>query len=61
MKKKIEVYLKCIKIPNLQDKVRKSLHTLQPAATDKENLVGGGRTLRSSVLLKETIKEVIKE
>lgn len=50
-----------IKIDTSNDKVRKSLHTLQPAATDKENLVGGGRTLRSSVLLKETIKEVIKD
>lgn len=44
-----------------EEKVRKSLHTLQPAATDKENLVGAGRTLRSSVSLKETIKEVIKD
>ncbi|XP_033230033.1 uncharacterized protein LOC117181466 isoform X2 [Belonocnema kinseyi] len=46
---------------HLQDKVRKSLHTLQPAATDKENLVGAGRTLRSSGSLKEAVKEAIKD
>ncbi|CAD1480019.1 unnamed protein product, partial [Heterotrigona itama] len=40
------------------DKVRKSLHVLQPAATDKENLVGGGRMLRSA---KETVKKEIIE
>lgn len=41
-----------------QDKVRKSLHVLQPAATDKENLVGGGRRmLRSALPAKETIKK----
>ena len=33
--------------------MRKSLHPLQPAATDKESLVGGGRILRSSMSLKE--------
>lgn len=38
------------------DKSKRSLHTLQPAATDKENLVGGRRTLRSSVSGKEAIK-----
>ncbi|KAF3420812.1 hypothetical protein E2986_02400 [Frieseomelitta varia] len=41
-----------------QDKVRKSLHVLQPAATDKENLVGGGRMLRSA---KETVKNEVVE
>ncbi|XP_012349156.1 geminin isoform X1 [Apis florea] len=45
-----------------QDKVRKSLHVLQPAATDKENLVGGGRRmLRSALPAKETIKNEVKE
>ncbi|XP_061928364.1 LOW QUALITY PROTEIN: uncharacterized protein LOC133665632 [Apis cerana] len=45
-----------------QDKVRKSLHVLQPAATDKENLVGGGRRmLRSALPAKETIKSEVKE
>lgn len=42
----------------VEDKVRKSLHVLQPAATDKENLVGGGRMLRSS---KETVKNEVVE
>ncbi|XP_076183428.1 geminin DNA replication inhibitor isoform X2 [Ptiloglossa arizonensis] len=42
-----------------EDKVRKSLHVLQPAATDKENLVGGGRMLRSALSAKETIKPEI--
>lgn len=36
-----------------QDKVRKSLRDLQPSATDKENLVGSGRTLRSSQQFKD--------
>ncbi|XP_043788430.1 geminin isoform X1 [Apis laboriosa] len=45
-----------------EDKVRKSLHVLQPAATDKENLVGGGRRmLRSALPAKETIKNEVKE
>ncbi|XP_053988010.1 geminin isoform X2 [Hylaeus anthracinus] len=39
-----------------EDKVRKSLHVLQPAANDKENLVGGGRMLRSAQQTKETVK-----
>ncbi|XP_017752428.1 PREDICTED: geminin [Eufriesea mexicana] len=44
-----------------EDKVRKSLHVLQPAATDKENLVGGGRMLRSALSSKETIKSDVTE
>ncbi|CAL7947255.1 unnamed protein product [Xylocopa violacea] len=44
-----------------EDKVRKCLHVLQPAATDKENLVGGGRMLRSSLSAKETIKIEVTE
>ncbi|XP_043281853.1 geminin [Venturia canescens] len=40
-----------------EDKIRKSLHTLQPAATDKENLVGGGRVLRSTLPGKGSIKD----
>ncbi|KAK0078612.1 hypothetical protein PV325_002306 [Microctonus aethiopoides] len=45
------------------DKTRKTLHTLQPAATDKENLVGGGRVLRSGggVPLKGAIKDEMSE
>lgn len=39
-----------------QDKVRKSLHVLQPTATNKENLVGGRRMLRSALTGKETHK-----
>lgn len=39
-----------------QDKVGKSLHVLQPTATDKENLVGGRRMLRSALTSKETHK-----
>ncbi|XP_076673937.1 geminin DNA replication inhibitor isoform X1 [Andrena cerasifolii] len=44
-----------------EDKVRKSLHVLQPAATDKENLVGGGRMLRSALPAKEAIKAEVTE
>ncbi|OAD60152.1 hypothetical protein WN48_06289, partial [Eufriesea mexicana] len=33
----------------------------QPAATDKENLVGGGRMLRSALSSKETIKSDVTE
>lgn len=45
------------------DKIRKSLHTLQPAATNKENLVGAGRVLRSSggVPMKGVIKDEMSE
>ncbi|OXU30945.1 hypothetical protein TSAR_002783 [Trichomalopsis sarcophagae] len=39
-----------------EEKVRKSLHPLQPAATDKENLVGAGRQLRSTGTGKDAIK-----
>ncbi|XP_015595759.1 geminin isoform X2 [Cephus cinctus] len=38
-------------------KTRKSLHVLQQAATDKENLVGAGRILRSTALGKEAFKD----
>ena len=31
-----------------QDKVRKSLHELQPSATDKETLVGADRMIKSN-------------
>lgn len=44
-----------------EDKVRKSLHVLQPAATDKENLVGGGRMLRSSQPGKDAVKNELSE
>lgn len=44
-----------------EDKVRKSLHVLQPSATDKENLVGGGRMLRSSLPVKESNKNEVIE
>lgn len=44
-----------------EDKVRKCLHVLQPAATDKENLVGGGRMLRSSLSGKEAVKTEVTE
>ncbi|XP_015435924.1 PREDICTED: geminin isoform X1 [Dufourea novaeangliae] len=44
-----------------EDKVRKSLHVLQPAATDKENLVGGGRMLRSALSVKEGQKPEVTE
>lgn len=42
-------------------KVRKSLHVLQRAASDKENLVGAGRTLRSTASAKELIKHEMSE
>ncbi|CAK9809813.1 hypothetical protein ANTPLA_LOCUS6343 [Anthophora plagiata] len=48
--------LSAAKTVTSEDKVRKSLHVLQPAATDKENLVGGGRMLRSALPTKETLK-----
>lgn len=44
-----------------EDKVRKSLHVLQPSATDKENLVGGGRMLRSALPVKESNKNEVIE
>lgn len=44
-----------------QDKVRKSLHVLQRAATDKENLVGGGRMLRSGLQGKDATKTEVSE
>ncbi|XP_076627595.1 geminin DNA replication inhibitor isoform X1 [Colletes latitarsis] len=44
-----------------EDKVRKSLHVLQPAANDKENLVGGGRMLRSALSAKETVKSELHD
>ncbi|XP_071878951.1 geminin DNA replication inhibitor isoform X2 [Bombus fervidus] len=44
-----------------EDKVRKSLHVLQPTATNKENLVGGRRMLRSSLTSKETQKGEVNE
>ncbi|XP_034182822.1 geminin DNA replication inhibitor isoform X1 [Osmia lignaria lignaria] len=44
-----------------EDKVRKSLHVLQPSATDKENLVGGGRMLRSALPVKDANKNEVKE
>ncbi|XP_066596672.1 geminin-like isoform X2 [Prorops nasuta] len=44
-----------------EDKIRKSLHTLQPAATDKENLVGGGRSLRSGNMVNKTLKDDVVE
>ncbi|XP_015520387.1 geminin isoform X1 [Neodiprion pinetum] len=42
-------------------KVRKSLRVLQPAAKDKENLVGAGRTLRSTASAKELLKNEMSE
>ncbi|XP_050577457.1 geminin isoform X2 [Bombus affinis] len=44
-----------------KDKVRKSLHVLQPTATNKENLVGGRRMLRSALTGKETHKGEVTE
>ncbi|XP_017886121.1 geminin isoform X1 [Ceratina calcarata] len=44
-----------------EDKVRKCLHVLQPAATGKENLVGGGRMLRSSLAGKDAVKTEVTE
>ncbi|XP_011701850.1 PREDICTED: geminin-like isoform X2 [Wasmannia auropunctata] len=37
-----------------EDKVRKSLHELQPSATDKETLVGADRMIKSTQQAKET-------
>lgn len=37
-----------------QDKVRKSLHELQPSAIDKETLVGADRMIKSTQQVKET-------
>lgn len=37
------------------------MHVLQPAATDKENLVGGGRMLRSALPAKEAVKSEVTE
>ncbi|XP_011311984.1 geminin [Fopius arisanus] len=42
---------------SIEDKSRKTLHNLQPAATDKENLVGAGRVLRSGVTAKAAPKD----
>lgn len=36
-----------------QDKVRKSLHELQPSAMDKETLVGADRMIKSTQQAKE--------
>ncbi|XP_034946267.1 uncharacterized protein geminin [Chelonus insularis] len=44
-----------------QEKIKKPLHTLQPTATDKENLVAGGRALRSSVSSKGSVKDEMSE
>ncbi|KAI4503464.1 hypothetical protein M0802_001686 [Mischocyttarus mexicanus] len=40
-------------------KVRESLHDLQPAATGKENLVGGGRVLKTDSSIKDALKKDI--
>lgn len=37
-----------------EDKIRKSLHELQPSATDKETLVGADRMIKSTQQLKKT-------
>ncbi|XP_012272671.1 geminin isoform X2 [Orussus abietinus] len=42
-------------------KVRKSLHLLQPAATDKENLVGAGRHPKSMTSAKEAAKDEMSD
>ncbi|XP_043498985.1 geminin-like isoform X1 [Polistes fuscatus] len=41
-------------------KVRESLHDLQPTAMDKENLVGGGRTLKTDSSIKDALKKDIE-
>ncbi|XP_046830273.1 geminin-like [Vespa crabro] len=43
-----------------QSKIRESLQNLQPAATDKENLVGAGRMLKADLTLKDALKKDIK-
>ncbi|KAF7408511.1 hypothetical protein HZH66_003048 [Vespula vulgaris] len=48
------------KITTSEAKVRKSLHVLQPAATDKENLVGGGRMFKADLPFKDALKKDIK-
>ncbi|KAL6449065.1 hypothetical protein ACFW04_000641 [Cataglyphis niger] len=40
-------------ITTSEDKIRKSLHELQPSATDKETLVGADRMIKSSQKLKK--------
>ncbi|XP_043499171.1 geminin-like isoform X2 [Polistes fuscatus] len=41
-------------------KVKKSLHDLQPTAVDKENLVGGGRTIKGDSSIKDALKKDIE-
>ncbi|XP_046830253.1 geminin-like isoform X1 [Vespa crabro] len=48
------------KITTSEAKVRMSLHVLQPAATDKENLVGAGRMFKADLPLKNALKKDIK-
>lgn len=42
-------------------KVRKFLNVLQPAATDKENLVGAGRMLKTTQTVKDPLKKDVKD
>ncbi|XP_071878950.1 geminin DNA replication inhibitor isoform X1 [Bombus fervidus] len=56
----VEAFVVC-RSHRMKDKVRKSLHVLQPTATNKENLVGGRRMLRSSLTSKETQKGEVNE
>ncbi|XP_014230200.1 geminin [Trichogramma pretiosum] len=44
-----------------EEKLRKTLHQLQPAATDKENLVGAGRRLRSALMSRDSIKNEMSD
>ncbi|XP_035717769.1 geminin-like isoform X1 [Vespa mandarinia] len=51
------------KITNSEAKVRKYLHVLQPAATNKENLVGPGRPFNDAIKkdIKNTLEKQKKE
>lgn len=42
-----------------QSKTRESLQNLQPAATDKENLVGAGRMLKADLPIKDSLKKYL--
>lgn len=42
-----------------QSKIRESLQNLQPASTDKENLIGAGRMLKADLPIKDTLKKYL--
>ncbi|XP_015188756.1 PREDICTED: geminin-like isoform X2 [Polistes dominula] len=48
------------KIATSELKLRESLHDLQPTAMDKENLVGGGRTIKTDSSIKDALKKDIE-